>query len=277
MPEALEERIGMDAMRAETAQDDEAIDSMLPDGAMPEDGEFPVVDAAEEERRQAEEREACKGLTLEQRCERIEQAILRQSLHREIHCKVLAFCRQRRALNEIESQIQTYPEFKHATQDPCHLILAMVEAGGLQEFELDRNGGEVTPAMKEGLDEDAIDDLVAGWAYETTGAGNLIVSRHTPQARLAELLEAEPRRRNVYIQVMEYLEESPRTYAQVGDLLSQSGALTPFCLDEVGMQPSVFLDKLERAGGIVWDEVWLLTEGGGGFLKDLELSNRGEK
>ena len=38
------------------------------------------------------------------------------------------------------------------------------------------------------------------------------------------------------------------------------------------MQPSVFVDKLERAGALVWNEGWRLTEEGEAFLQDLKAS-----
>lgn len=273
MPEACKERIGSAAVCADIVRNGEDADSGILEETIIDNDEFPAIDVKEEAQQQIEEQEACRALTLEQRCDRVEQAILRQSLHREIHYKTLMFCCKRRNLAEIESHIQAYPEFKHATQDPCHLIRAMVCAGGLQEFELDQDGCAITPAMKEGLDEDELDDLVAGWAYEVTDAGKLVVERHAPRARLTELLNSSPERRDAYIQVLQYLEEVPRTYAQVSDVLSQNGALNPLRPEEVGMQPSVFLDKLERAGGIVWDEGWFLTEGGREFLEELDSLN----
>ena len=38
------------------------------------------------------------------------------------------------------------------------------------------------------------------------------------------------------------------------------------------MQPSVFVDKLERSGALVWKEGWCLTEEGDAFLRDLKAS-----
>ena len=40
------------------------------------------------------------------------------------------------------------------------------------------------------------------------------------------------------------------------------------------MQPSVFVDKLERAGALVWKEGWTLTEEGREFLEDLKVNGQ---
>ena len=206
----------------------------------------------------------------EERLYDLERAVVRQPLHREILYRTLAFCETGRLLREVEEEIESYPEFQHAVQDQYHLALVLERAGGLERIELDEDGEVVTADRKAGLSEDEVDDLVYDVRFETTELGREFVSRHTPKARLEELLDLVPARRSTYVEVLEFCEE-PRSYDEVKKLLEgrdvlhagEDGTRQP-------IQPSVFLDKLERAGAVVWDGAWRLTEGGKDFLGELK-------
>lgn len=63
------------------------------------------------------------------------------------------FCKQRRTLEETETQIASYPEYPQAAQSPYHLIMTMVNEGGLRWIELDAQGQELTDERKAGLSE----------------------------------------------------------------------------------------------------------------------------
>lgn len=209
---------------------------------------------------------------LPQRLARLEAAVTRHPLHREILYRTLAFCQQRRELSAIEDEIASYPEFARATQDQYHLIVALEQAGGLVRTPLDADGADVTPERLTGLTEDEADDLVATYAFSTTDAGVALVEQHAPRARLIELMGLVPERTDTYVELMAYLEEEPRTYAQICALLQGRPALLRVGPDgePQQMQPSVFLDKLEQAGGVEWDEGWVLTREGREFLDELD-------
>lgn len=206
----------------------------------------------------------------EVRLANLERAVVRQPLHRELLYKTLAFCEIRRTLREVEEEISTYPEFRHAVQDQYHLARVLEEAGGLKRIELDESGEEVLPERKEGLSEDEVDDLVCDVCFETTDLGREFVTLHSPKARLEELLGLVPARRSTYVEVLEFC-ETPRSYDDVKALLDgreilhvgSDGTAQP-------IQPSVFLDKLERAGAVVWEGGWQLTEGGRAYLGELK-------
>lgn len=218
----------------------------------------------------AEEGKASSELSFEERLTILERAVVRQPLHREILYKTLAFCRDRRSLREVEEQIALFPEFRHAVQDQYHLACVLEKAGGLRRVELDGEGAEVTSERKEGLSEDEVDDLVHSTCFETTDLGDALVSRHEPRARLEELLDLVPARRATYVEVLEFC-ATPRGYDEVKALLEGRDVLLVGA-DDTGrpIQPSVFLDKLERAGAVVWEDGWRLTEGGRGYLEELK-------
>lgn len=210
------------------------------------------------------------GLPFEARLAKLEATVTRHPLHREILYRTLGFCQQARSLAEIEDQIASYPEFGRAVQDQYHLICALEAAGGLTRTPLDAQGEPVTPEQLEGLTEDEADDLVATYAFATTDVGAALVEQHAPRARLVELMGIVPEREETFLELMAFIEEKPRTYREICDLLKGRPAL----IREIDggrtqvMQPSVFLDKLEAAGGVEWNDGWVLTDEGRDFLDE---------
>ncbi|MEE8716430.1 MAG: hypothetical protein SOI26_04800 [Coriobacteriales bacterium] len=202
--------------------------------------------------------------SFERRVRKLELAVARHPLHREINVEILRFCRERRDLADVEDHVQRMPEFAAATLDPYHLIDNLVRAGGLERFNLDAEGEIVTDDQLRGLSEDAADDLVAGYALQTTDEGEQAIADASPEVRVRDLLEREPERRDTYAELLAFFEEEPRSYRSVCDLLQGRDVLFRVMADgsRQKIQPSVFVDRLERAGAIVWDEGWTLTEEG---------------
>ena len=201
---------------------------------------------------------------------RITEAVVKHPLHREMLYKILVFCQESRDLNEIEEKITTFAEFKKAATSQYHLIEVLENAGGLERFELDEEGDLVTLDRKEGLTEDEIDDLVWSYAFMTTPAGVAVVEQHTPRARIIELLNLVPERKDTYVELLDFCSEEPRTYNEICGLLKGRDALVRFVDGEPQtMQPSVFVDKLEAAGGMEWRDGWVLTEEGRAYLEEL--------
>ena len=129
------------------------------------------------------------------------------------------------------------------------------------------------PERKEGLTEDEVDDLVAGYAFMTTAVGLAVVEQHTPRARIIELLNLVPERADTYIELLDFCSEEPRTYSEISQLLKGRPALVRIVDGEPQtMQPSVFVDKLEAAGGMVWRDGWVLTDEGRAYLAELRES-----
>jgi hypothetical protein len=209
-------------------------------------------------------------LTFEQQVDKIRRIIVQHSLNREILYRILKHCRKRRFLHDLEEHIATYPDFRSATQPQYFLIMWLVDAGGLRQLEVDENGNEVLEEQKEGLSEDEIDDLVVDYAYEITEAGEVVASDMDPKHRLLQLLEIVPDWYDTYVEVLEFLEEK-RPFADVDSLLRGRDILrwgrSP---DDSPMQPSVFIDKLEQAGGVVWNEGWTTTKEGKELLEAIK-------
>lgn len=206
-------------------------------------------------------------ITFEKKCARLDEALVRQSLHRELLYKTLVFCQTRRTLREVEQAISSFSEFSQATQSPYHLMTVLVDAEGLDRGFLDVEGNLLDPEQLELLTEDEQDDLIADEVYETSEIGRKAVSRHAPHARLAELMGGEPQRETVYRELLSFCAEEPRTYRAISSLLENRSVLYRTVQGHRQLiQPSVLVDKLQRAAGLVWQNGWMTTEEGKEFL-----------
>lgn len=197
----------------------------------------------------------------------IEKTLTRQSLHREILYKTLAFCQERRTMREVEEQIVSFPEFKSATQNQYFLMNSLVVAGGLVRMFVDSEGVELDWENLADATDEEIDALIADELYETTEAGRQVVQLHAPEARLSELAAEEPNRLAAYREVLTFCANAPRSYREVSDLLAGNSALTRTSACESGrIQPSVLIDRLNVCGGIIWDGGWSTTREGKEFM-----------
>lgn len=212
-------------------------------------------------------------LTFNEKLAVLEEAVCRHPLNREVLYRMLAYGVEERALGDLEQAVAAWPEFKTATQNQHRMAETLVRAHGFEKIERDAKGRPIAPADKEGLEEDALDDLVHATAYRTTDVGARFVEQHRPRARIVELLQLAPERADVYRELLAFVGARPRTYGEIAGLLQGRPALeTVIDGARRTMQPSVFVDKLERSGALVWNEGWRLTEEGEAFLQDLMAS-----
>lgn len=225
-----------------------------------------MMDPASADAAERQEAEA-PALTDDEKIAMLNACVTKHPLNREIFYKTLRYCTEERSLRDMEEQIATFPEFPRATMNQYYLVKSLVEAHGLELVERTEGGERVTPAMKQGKTEDEIDDLVFSLNYRISPIGERLVAEHTPGARLESLLKREPERRDAYLQLLDYIAQEARTYPQVESLLKGSPALQTIIDGHLEtVQSSVLLDKLERAGVLVWNNDWQITEEGHRYL-----------
>ena len=215
----------------------------------------------------AEDEADASTLDFEAVCDGLRRCVTKQSQHREIYIKTLTFCDEEKAEPDVETFIQSLPEFAYETQSPCYLISALVHAGGLERFELDEEGEVITTERKEGLSEDEVDDLIWSIAYRTTAAGMTVAQDMAPQARMDRLVQACPARKDTYCDVLAFCLE-PKKRTEVEELLRGRQILTDEAVDGEPLQPSVFIDKLERTGALEWHGAWLTSAAGKAYLEE---------
>lgn len=250
MPDMLEGRPPV-----ESAYADEEVDNGFADPAQTD------VDADNQEET---------ALTFEEQFAHLLNVISKHPLNSEIMHKTLKYCTEERLLADVEREIASFPEFSRATQNQYHMVSTLVKAGGLDFIERDEAGNLVTPERKAGLTEDEIDELVATWSYRTTELGNAAVADRTPFARFAELVDYTAERKSAYIDVLKFVAEAPRSIKEVEALLEGRPEMQAMVYGRMEtLKASVFVDKLGRAGVLVWDGKWRLTQEGEEILAEL--------
>lgn len=199
----------------------------------------------------------------EERLDRLRKVVKRQPLHREILFRLLERAEMRVTLKELEDYAASLPSFREATQPQYYLIQYLVEGGGLTEIELTTEGEVVTAEDKEGLTEDEIDDLVATLAYETTFTGRQLVREMQPSARMTALTREYPGWDEALLATLDFLREK-HSLLEV-DAFLRTISRPPQA--DTRLQPSAFIDRLEKAGTIAWQGGWMVTDEGRRFVE----------
>jgi hypothetical protein len=257
----------------EEVQFDQADESAQPGQADPADpaGQPGQLDPADDQAQpdQANQLDQLDpALDFEQKVERTIQLLVSNNLNRPILYRILgATAAEPMRLFDLEELIQAMPEFKSATQPPYFLIEWLVKTEALSFTEVDAQGMPITDEQREGKTEDEIDDLIEDMIIETTDVGKEALKAFDPQQRLANLLEDVPERMDTYLEVLEFLKDK-HSYNDIDQLLRGRPVLVKTrAQDDRPMQPSVFVDKLAAAGGIVYDEGWVITPEGLALLE----------
>ena len=198
-------------------------------------------------------------------------AVCRHPRHRELLYKTLAFCREERDELEAERFIGQQPECTQALPEPFALVRQLVACGGLERTAYDADGTPLDSTRQaelasQGLDDDAIAALATQHVVATTPAGLATVALLDPARRIAARVGIEPKRRDAFIRLLEHCRE-PRSLDSVKQLLDGHPALEPSARSSgQRLHAAYFIDRLDEAGGLVWNGAWVTTEAGERFL-----------
>ena len=207
-------------------------------------------------------------MTFERKVEHVGALLFANNLNRPVLYRILTSVEPGALpVFDLEERIQAMPEFKSATQPPYYLIDWLVKAEALGFIELDYAGEPVTAERRAGKTEDEIDDMIADMLIEITDVGCEVLRIFSPLQRLQDLLEEVPERLDTYAEVLRFVTEK-RGFGEIDQLLQGRPILMhgrrP---NDNPMQPSVFVDKLAAAGGIIYDEGWIVTPEGKEMLE----------
>lgn len=215
------------------------------------------------------EADASAEATFEEAVAALTETVSRAPLHREIFLKLLTFCTTQRTLAEAEEAARACPEFSSVAQSPYRLIRTLVHAGGLYWLELDETGRPLTPQAKAGLTPDEIEDATFAYAVVTTPVGEQVAEDLAPEKRLQRLFDLVPQRLTTYLDLMDFCREQ-RTFKEIEALLrTRPAAAFASTTSSQPLQPSFFVDALERSGGLAWNDGWKITERGMKVLQQL--------
>lgn len=207
-------------------------------------------------------------LSFDQKVEHVGALLFANNLNRPVLYRILDTVESETLpIFDLEERIQAMPEFKSATQPPYYLIEWLVKAEALSFIEIDDAGEPVTEERRVGKTEDEIDDMIADMLIDITAVGREALEVFSPSQRLQDLLAEIPERLDTYVDVLNYVTEK-RSFSEIDKLLQgrpilMSGRKS----NDAPMQPSVFVDKLAAAGGIIYDEGWIVSSEGKEMLE----------
>jgi hypothetical protein len=207
-------------------------------------------------------------LDFDGRYERLIASMDRSPIHRELCYKMLAYCQEQRLLASLETFVQEAPEYHQAVQSPYSLIVMLEDAGGLERLLIGDDGSTLDDETLVDETPDHIDDLVADYAFLTSEVGRALVEDNAPKHRMRDLFDTVPHRTDTFLEVMDFC-STPRSFGEVDELLRGRDILSlGRKATEQALQPSYFIDRLERVGGVVWNkDSWIITPEGREMLE----------
>lgn len=192
-----------------------------------------------------------------------------QNALREALYKTLAFCQQPHEFTEVEDFIARTDEFvySHIMQAPFTMIQMLVDAGGLAQTPLDSEGNPIADEQLASLSEDEADDLIATYRIQATDAGVETVRLLAPERRIEAQLSLRPHRRDTYFAVLDFCMQ-PRKFPEIEALFKNASGLSQdIVADHHKLSPDFYVDKLDKAGALVWRGAWVATDAGKRMLQ----------
>lgn len=210
-------------------------------------------------------------MDFEERVQATIECVTRRNTFRDILLGLIRFCEQERTYEEIEPFVESFVEFERNRQSQRRYVHLLLRTGALVETELDEVGAPLTNETKQaaihaGLDPEDVDTLVFGWRVATTEVGQKAWEELDPGRRIQALMDSEPELKEALIEIMAFCDK-PRYSGEVIDMFWGKPSMGFDKKTKQMRQPNSFIDKLERAGAMVWDnEKWVLTEAGRVYL-----------
>ncbi len=204
------------------------------------------------------------GQSLEADVDKVVTCVCSQNALREVLYKTLSHCQTPRTFDAVEDFIAAQDEFvySHIIQEPFTLVHMLLNAGGLSQTPLDDLGDPIDEAALAQMDDDSAFDAVATYRLETTQAGARAVELLSPERRIASQIAKVPHRTDTYYAVMEFC-KTPRKFPEIEAFYkSTEGLAKDVVADSHKLSPDYYVDKLDKAGALVWRGAWVLTEAG---------------
>ena len=198
---------------------------------------------------------------------RVVECLFNHPRHRELLYKALVHCQTERTEHAAEEFLARQPEAAQALQTPYTLLRNLAAAGGVTVIAHDAQGLALDETRceqlrAEGLDDDALADLVAERRVLTTPAGCAACELLAPEHRTLAAIYKVPERLATFVRLLDFC-RTPRKLADINQLLADDPALAP-SQRTAGqkLHACYFIDRLEEAGGLVWDGSWVTTDAG---------------
>ena len=203
--------------------------------------------------------------TVQEAADAILTCIGSQGELREILYKTLVFCRETRSFSAAEQYIAQLDEitYGHVIQTPYSCISMLVHVGGLEKIPVDDRGNCIEAQRLENLDADEADDLIDSWCLKTTRSGLYVCELLDPARRLTAQLALKPYRRATYLRILEFCAQQPRSLDDIKQLFKEDKTLVlDYVTAHQKLSPDYYVDRLEKAGGLIWKGAWITTPAG---------------
>lgn len=187
-----------------------------------------------------------------------------QNSLREILYKILVFCQERREFGEVEQFIQSTPEgtYNHLLQEPYTLIHMLLKERGLDGYAYDEQGNLIEGDEYADYTPQDMQNIANTYEVQTSAAGIEACELISPERRFESLMMQHPHRSETYYQFMAFC-QTPRKLPEIQEFYEQH---TEFAHDTVQIHHTLsadfYIDKLEKAGVLVWMGAWKLNEAG---------------
>ncbi|OUO92528.1 hypothetical protein B5F40_01150 [Gordonibacter sp. An230] len=176
--------------------------------------------------------------------ENIKRRISAEPRYEKALYRILGDCLDPIAFSDLEPKICAYPEMHVQLYEPATLVSWLVESGALKASD----AAEAADSGSDATDDGAVDVVLVA-----TEAGERVWAQHEEADEVARLIETAGSADPAYRRVLE-LCRIPRSKREVEQALVAEGLL-----DVRKRQVSCYLDKLEKAGGLVWNKGWTTT------------------
>ncbi|MGI6032177.1 MAG: hypothetical protein ACOX69_01995 [Coriobacteriales bacterium] len=187
-----------------------------------------------------------------------------QNSLREILYKILVFCKERREFGEVEQFIQSTPEgtYNHLLQEPYTLIHMLLKERGLEGYAYDEQGALMEGEEYEGYTPQDMQNLAHTYQVQTTAAGAEACELISPERRFESLLMQHPHRAETYYRFMAFC-QTPRKLPEIEEFYENNDDLAHDTVQiHHTLSADFYIDKLEKAGVLVWMGAWQLNEAG---------------
>ena len=159
---------------------------------------------------------------------RVVECLFNHPRHRELLYKALVHCQTERTEHAAEEFLARQPEAAQALQTPYTLLRNLAAAGGVTVIAHDAQGLALDETRceqlrAEGLDDDALADLVAERRVLTTPAGCAACELLAPEHRTLAAIYKVPERRATFVRLLDFC-RTPRKLADINQLLADDPA-----------------------------------------------------
>lgn len=162
----------------------------------------------------------------------IEERINAEPFYKSILYKMLSYCQESRTFESIKREVLSYPEMKTPLQSVQILLTWLLQCHAIEERHNNENGV----------------------MYTLSPEGAMVLKKELQADKLEALFCEDAVYKPVYIDVLTFCKKA-KSRMEIESHLAQHPLL-----ENPKLYASYFIDMLEKAGGLVWDNCWKTTQ-----------------